>query len=129
MPRSIEVKSIEAWTPEIIAAGNPLSDLPDCSDAIVYCRLEIGEPDFTSSEAFFVTVLAGSRRYDDRALNDLKKSRYPRFVKLQEFSAGALEQKLNEIVAECDQGSWYRSLPCLRKHFFWEFEGLKSGGV
>lgn len=126
MTRGIEIKGVEVMlfgdddtSVNDIEIVDDLTKLPDCENTGYDVTVDIGEVGETGESLFYVTILSGTCRYGAEGTRHTAKG-HPKVIKLPYFSGPDAMAALEKIVAKCDQGTFERSLPLLRKHFTWE---------
>lgn len=97
---------------------------PESEDFQFLLRIYIGEVGYNDEYQFEITVLCGSGMNSKDLLDKWKKAGV-KFLYVPEYDASDIQQRLEARVRKCDAGTYDRSLPCLRRVFRWEYEGMK----
>lgn len=97
---------------------------PESEDIHFLLRVYIGEVGGNDEDRFEITVLCGAGINSKDHLEYLKKEGR-KFLYVSEYDASDIQQRLQAWVRKCDAGTYERSLPCLRRKFYWEYEGMR----
>ncbi|MBD1548226.1 hypothetical protein [Roseibium aggregatum] len=114
---------------EFSYAGNgfqPIFDIreiPPADDLTMLARLTINDTGKFYGDDFGITILCGRDRYNVRQSGKQKASW--KFIKCERFDPDEVEAQILALVDRCASDRFEQWMDCLRKHFNWEYEGMK----
>ncbi|WP_158553222.1 MULTISPECIES: Imm8 family immunity protein [Mesorhizobium] len=98
-------------------------DLPKQADVHISVRLIIGFDETPAADIFDVDVVTGRYAEECRAGN-CPLPNEGRVLCFDTFDPLEVEAEIYRCISQCDLGSYEESNDCLRRVFFWEFEGM-----
>ena len=91
-------------------------EAPYPDDVLFQLSLDIGVEGSGRTDIFQCVIATEKNRYL------IKDHRHTIFF--YEYRYDSFRRKIRDMVASCEKDTWNECVVCLRKHFFWEYEGI-----
>jgi hypothetical protein len=131
MKIKLEIRNFLSWDVDDLSAWHPLSP----PDVYIPVELEIGETGAPGGHLFQIVVATSEgvrEHHRGEVLENFEMmqrrgegSGKEALVIFEKYDWREIQIRLKAVVEGCEKESWAESLDCLRKKFFWQYEGIK----